>query len=376
MTASDSVGQIIRQSRTFLGTARRFVTNTRKRIGRAPKRRVSILISAAGYGNFGDDVILARWLRFYSDWDLILVCGSKIDSFVDRELAAGFPLDALDEKIIGQIETVASTYKKVCVHLTGGGFCNDKFGTAGNIFELIRRMSPRSITVGTGVSLYPISAQSEEIFNSLRFDHISFRDQYSREMYRGENAYLAGDDLIDAFARSPFHRKSSKDLYINIQNQFEIRNNIDGIARKLTKIIKHGAYRKVVVAELCHGDLDILDHMDRDRVIVSPYHQMMAGKLKIGANDDFIATRFHFRMLAEYSGSAGISIISDDYYNNKHEVGAKNVNFLKSRTRVMSIQKFITEEVSMPLKKSSMNWRRYFKRGERLWLRMLLLARR
>lgn len=335
-------------------------------------RRLTILISGAGYGNFGDDVILTRWLAFYASSDIVLVCGANIDSLVGSQLVCKIPLDSLDETSINQIDGIRGNYKRACIHLTGGGFCNDKFGSAANVFALIKRLSARALVIGTGVSFYPLSADSRESLNSIRFDHISFRDRFSRDVYRGRNAVLTGDDLIDAFEPARTDSKKPSDLYINIQNQFDILGSMGEIAQKLSKIIEASHYQRVFVTELCAGDLDILEYIDRERVVVVTRQEMMAGKLKIAPNDNFIATRFHFRMLAEYADSTGIAIIADDYYRNKHEIGADNVNFLRNRTRVRSIQSFIAEEASMPRKTFAMNWRRKLKCIERAWLKTLL----
>lgn len=338
----------------------------------ARTRPLVVIISAAGYENFGDDVILARWVKFYVGWDLALVSGANIDSLVDRELISRIPLDSLDDYKIGQIEGIARKYKKVCVHLTGGGFCNDKFGTAKNVITLIKRMPKNAVIVGTGVSFYPISAETIENLKLISFHHISFRDRFSKDIYNSGHAFLAGDDLIDSFESRPPARTTSRDLYINIQNQFDIEDNILAIADKVSHIIKMGGHRLVFFVELCPGDLDIIKYIDSERIIIVKREDVMAGNLRIDPNDNFIATRFHFRMLAEQSGSTGISIISDDYYRNKHEVGTSGVNFLKNRTHVMSIDEFISKEISMPPRDAAINWRRYLKRIEIVWLRVLI----
>lgn len=338
----------------------------------ARTRPLVVIISAAGYENFGDDVILARWVKFYIGWDLVLVSGAKIDSIVDRKLISIIPLDSLDDYRISQVEGIARKYKKICVHLTGGGFCNDKFGTAKNVITLIKRMPNNAIVVGTGVSFYPISVETIENLKLIAFHYISFRDRFSKNTYTGGHAFLTGDDLIDSFKYKPPVRTTSRNLYINIQNQFDIENNISAIANKISNIIKMGDYRLVSVIELCPGDLDIIKYIDREKIIVVKREDVMAGNIRIGSNDNFIATRFHFRMLAEYSGSTGISIISDDYYRNKHEVATSGVNFLKNRTHVMSIDEFIAKEISMPRREAAINWRRYLKRIEIAWLRVLI----
>lgn len=336
--------------------------------------RLAILISGAGYGNFGDDLILRRWLSFYAGWDVVLVCGANIDSLVDGHKARRIQLHSLDQTSISQIEGIRENYRKACIHLTGGGFCNDKFGSAANVFALIKRLSARALVIGTGVSFYPLFADSRESLNWIRFDHISFRDRYSQDVYMGRNAFLTADDLIDAFEPARTGPERPRDLYINIQNQFDILENMSKLAQKLTKIIGSGEYERVIVAELCAGDLDILEYIGGERVVVVTRQEVMNGQLKISPKDNFTATRFHFRMLAEYADSTGIAIIADDYYQNKHETGVDNVNFLRNRTRVRSVQSFIAEETLMPRKEFAMNWRRDLKCVERARLRTMLNA--
>lgn len=334
--------------------------------------RLAILISGAGYGNFGDDLILRRWLAFYADWDVVLVCGANIDSLVDGHMARRILLHSLNQTSINQIENIRQNYRKACIHLTGGGFCNDKFGSAAKVFELINRLSAQAIIIGTGVSFYPLSADNIEILNWIPFDHISFRDRFSRDVYVGRNSALTADDLIDAFESVHTDPEKPSDLYINIQNQFDIVGNIFRIAEKLMRIIGSDEYQRVFVTELCAGDLDILEHIGGARVVAVTRQEVMNGKLKITPNDKFIATRFHFRMLAEYADSTGIAIVADDYYQNKHEAGADNINFLRNRTRMHSIQSFIEEDISMPRKTFAKNWRRDLKCAERAWLKTLL----
>ncbi|MDD3370308.1 MAG: hypothetical protein PHE27_00635 [Alphaproteobacteria bacterium] len=300
-----------------------------------------VLICGAGHKNFGDELILSKWLDFYSDKKIFLVCGPapRLEGHVcvvGHEI-----LEQLDPAMTARIEAQAARYKNVLVHLAGGGYCNDKFHTAPKVFAFLKRMGERADIIGSGVSFYPLEEASRELLNEIDFKAISFRDAFSGALYKKPNACVGGDDLLSVFGKMSAPSKEGKNLYINVQNQFGIVGRLPAIAKRIAQYARDGRFDNVYLCELCPGDMDIESCLDIEGFKIVTREAMLAGAVVPSKNDFFIGTRFHFRMMMENSGARGVIILADDYYKNKHEVGSPSCNFVPGRSAVVSLTEFL-----------------------------------
>jgi hypothetical protein len=324
---------------------------------------VVVLISGAGYENYGDDAILSNWLDVYKNCDLILISGpaykghenaSIISHFLMHDLKSCEPqgIQKLFAKLkidaAQEIKKLIANYEYAIVHIVGGGFCNDKFGTAPKIFRLLKELSPVASLVGTGISFVPLSGESLEELKKLKFKYISFRDRISEYGCFGGFFPILCDDLLPEMAsREALTPASEKTLFLNIQNQFGACGQIKNIAKKIKTIISQNDYKSVVLCELCTGDLDIRTYLDDVQIMSRA--EVYKGSLQPKQGDHFVGTRFHFRMLMEYAGATGIVIVVDnDYYSNKHEIDGQHTNFMSGCSVVKSISDFIQSDAVFP----------------------------
>ena len=313
-----------------------------------------ILISGAGYENFGDDVILSKWATAYRRFDIFLVCGKSIEQHKHLAIKKHFLLHSLNAENADEIIKLALNYKNVLVHLTGGGFCNDKFDTAPKIFSLLFRLQAFATVIGTGLSFYPLSNDSKLMLRGIFFKYLSFRDIYSKQSYGRTSSPFIGDDLLPVFTPATQSRPG-KALFINIQNQFDLVERLSLVAQRICEIVAEGNYSLVVLCELCTGDLDILDFLHIDGLKVYRRCDFLAGDVKPAKGDVFIGTRFHFRLLMENAGATGFYIIADNYYSNKHETNGLPWNFVTGRSILMSAEDFIAERYCFPDRSKKIN---------------------
>jgi hypothetical protein len=334
-----------------------------------------ILISGAGYENFGDDVILSKWITVYRNYDMLLICGEHIEQHKCLGIKKHVPLHLLDSGSVDEIKDLARNYRKVLIHITGGGFCNDKFGSAPKIFSLLFQLQEFAAVIGTGLSFYPLSHDSKLMLNGINFKYLSFRDFYSRQVYEGLCSPFYGDDLLPVFAPASLSR-GGKTLFVNIQNQFDLVGKLSLVAKRVCEIVAAGSYSSVVLCELCTGDLDVLNYLDIDGLKVAERCDFLAGNVKPANGDVFIGTRFHFRMLMENSGATGICIVADDYYSNKHEKTGPPCNFVPGRSVLMSVEEFVSAPFYFPdaVKKinAKINFRIIGKRIESIFIKKMM----
>lgn len=325
-------------------------------------RKVTLVVSGAGYGNYGDDVILSRWLTAYRGHELVLVAGPNLESHEGLRPLRHFLLhEVCHDEIMGYL---SSTGPLRAVHLLGGGYCTDTFGTAPPLFRLLENLQRLAPIIGTGVSFVPLGAASLEILQRIRFRYVSTRDRATYDHTRGDVRLMLGDDLLpfcaSRRASTPGRRPT---LYVNIQNQFDVAGMLGAVARKIGEAMDAGGYERVVCCELCPGDLDVCAHLPG--VTKLARRDVYAGTLQPRRGDNFIGTRFHFRMLMEHAGATGMAVLADSaYYANKHEAGAAAVNFLPGRTTVVSLHDFLSNPIAFPPFARSTSLRAFLKRLE------------
>jgi hypothetical protein len=161
---------------------------------------------------------------------------------------------------------------------------------------------------------------------------------------------------------------------------------LNDIAKKINDLIEDGVYSSIIFCELCSGDLDILKYFnfssqENKRVTIMRRSQILGDELKPHSGDNFIGTRFHFRMLMEYSGATGITLLSDEiYYLNKHKSNVE-CNFIFGRSRVLSISDFMISDIKLELLRlnlSSFKFQRYrifLKKIEKIIINLFLRLR-
>lgn len=315
------------------------------------------LISSAGHPNFGDEFIVASWLRFLARarpeaeiwldspnpgmaahlfrtlhprlratdtlWRLMAeVRGLEpdaADAHIDHRVAhLGTPrydLGLLDVREAGSL------------HVLGGGYMNALWPRQDRLLRAAARVSDISGAkiAATGQGLMPLAdpAWTQELVE--RFDHFAARDQATAEA-TGAEAGL--DDAFLGLGEVPGFgaggNGEAEEVWINIQSDVGSPEAIDAAVAAVRAALTSPEYadRPVRYLEGIPG----VDRIAFDRLAdligedgFVPFARLWREGFPARPGQTWLTTRFHFHLLAAASGAEGSAlVIHDDYYGVKH----------------------------------------------------------
>ncbi|MFW7354708.1 MAG: polysaccharide pyruvyl transferase family protein [Brucella sp.] len=312
------------------------------------------LVSAAGYPNYGDELILKNWVNYLLDkfqdaevWIDVpfptnvafyfpsrrirvtnvlwrLVTETKFDSLDEFALIVRERIEHLGSP---RIDKALLELREInIVHVVGGGYINGLWER--NIGVLCAAVALKQL-IGchlymTGAGLHPLVA-SADYMNHI-FDHFDYAEVRDEKSADGLNVKLGYDDAylsLNAF-QAAFEGRETPTVMICIQ-----RDQVDDVffyraVKAIEERVKHYRSKHVSV-----GYIEAIPGEDRTAYTI--LSQYIPEKLFFNAMDvinhglplkrfqRWYSTRFHHHLVASTYGCEGVALVSDDsYYDVKH----------------------------------------------------------
>lgn len=346
-------------------------------LGASRGRRVIYLVTTAGHPNYGDEIIVRRWLRLLArtepDADVwidtpapgpsaTLFAGEhprlratdtlyrlcwEAPSDKPRDVAE-FVRRALSEpgeapRWIPGIELLRTVD---VFHVVGGGYVNTIWPRHLGLVAAAGWMAEntRARVGATGLGLLPCTDDALDVWREAapRFDVLTVRDAASAELLSevGRPTQPAPDDVFLGGLAAAYESRArrSPDLMVCVQSDM-----YDGDPDRVTDYVRRvlqnwGAASTTVGFVECipRGDRRIYDAL-RDEIPHArfyPLWEILAEGLPARSGQRWISSRYHPHLLAAAAGAEGIALsLSDDYYGIKHAA----VTALGSGWRVASL---------------------------------------
>jgi polysaccharide pyruvyl transferase WcaK-like protein len=319
------------------------------------------LVASGGNPNYGDELIVASWLRFLAnvrpEATVWLDCpqpgtSSSLFSGIHPHFRSTNTLwrscfEAPDQSAQGVWDYVENLVthggspmydvglmtlgQANSVHLLGGGYVNgvwpDHVGLVSGMLATAKLSGCRLF--GTGLGLLPLpdnAAQLKDAFGT--FDSVSVRDEGSAAAIGVEVG------LDDVFLGLPYELERSrsseaqaraKDVMLCIQSDMTDEETFSRLRDKLRVVVEKalGKGQSVGYVEAIPGSdrrmFDALEGLIPEQNFV-PFVHVWRDGLPVRAGQSWYTTRFHPHMVAAASGATGVAIgILDDYYDVKHQ---------------------------------------------------------
>jgi len=321
-------------------------------------RELLYLVSPAGNPNFGDEAIVAGWLRFLArsrpDADVVLDCPNPVRaaallagihpnlSVTDALWRACFERPRADAEgswnhVRARVllrdrarfePELAHLYRARSIHLLGGGYLN---GLWAHQVGLVAGMTAaRQVTgatlFGTGLGLLPAFPDVSDARRALAsFDYLSCRDSSSALHF---GLRLGVDDIFLGLRTgiTPFNhsRDDAKDVMVSVQSDLVDPDWTDAVAARLADRLRRylDEGRSVGYVEAFPGsDREMFDRLGgliAEEDFVS-FDMLWRKGLPMRAGQEWFTSRFHLHLAAAAAGAAGVALgVRPGYYDIKH----------------------------------------------------------
>lgn len=331
-------------------------------LGSTRSRRTIYLVSTAGHPNYGDEVILRRWLRLLARtepdadvWvdspapgptatlfagehprlrttDTIYRLAWEAPEEKARD-AAEFVRLALDEpgeapRWIPGIELLRTVD---VFHVVGGGYVNTIWPRHLGVVAAASWVSrnTRARVGATGLGLLPCTDDALDVWREAapRFDVLTVRDSASAELLTGlgRPTEPSPDDVFLGGLRSTYRPRAdrSPDLMVCVQSDMYTGPYEPVIDLVRTVLRDWGAASRSVGFVECipRGDRVVYDALREElpHARFYPLWEVLADGFPARPGQRWISSRYHPHILAASAGAEGVALsLSDDYYGVKH----------------------------------------------------------
>jgi polysaccharide pyruvyl transferase WcaK-like protein len=318
-------------------------------------RPLYYLGAPAGFPNYGDELILAGWLRWLAE------TAPEADVWVDTHSPgpASVLLDGLHPRLrftdvlwrlCGEAPSddpweVASWVQAAVhnpgmaprwyygiellsradvVHLVGGGYINDVWprhvGVVAGAAAAVRRSGGRAAMTGQG--LLPVADGVAPLLRALadRFDIVDVRDEATATLL-GVNQGV--DDAFLALGPHCYSDEDAPEVLLCLQSDL-----LEVGAGKLAAAVLNMLRSWKVQPEQV-GIVEGIPRVDRDVYALFehelpgarfyPFPDVWNKGLPVSRQQTWISTRFHMHLVAAAAGASGVAIsVRPDYYATKH----------------------------------------------------------
>lgn len=308
------------------------------------------LISMAGFPNFGDELITARWLTYlaekHPDTDIWLdvrepgTASSLFKGLHPKLHVTNTIFRAMHEHIHGLNRSPAELVRDLgsprfdaglqeirnagTIHLLGGGFIHSIWPENTQICEAMRaaREISGATLVATGQGLMP---RVNENFEG--FSHVSVRDQPSATSLgvdRGfDDAYLIDPRTMPPRPASEFHTEELE-LFVCVQNDMlapgRFEEMIDFTRRQIEAFDiprERVRYVEAIPGDDYAGYDALRDYIADDGFI--PFHAFWVSNFQFAPRQVWLTTRFHHHLVGALYGARGVALNGQPgYYDVKH----------------------------------------------------------
>lgn len=317
-----------------------------RRRGR-PRERIH-LVSWAGFPNYGDELITARWLQFLArrrphaevwlDTRFPGMTAALFGGMHPGLVATDVVFRTLDAAVHHEQRPVGDLVRDLgsphfdllleelhqadTLHVLGGGWQNDRWAENSLVLDALRAVAEVSGArlLATGQGLMPAGPASFE-----SFEHVSVRDVPSAELLgipRGyDDAYLLGS----LPPRRPRPRPGAvEELVLCIQDDLQDEGAFDrniAYAREAVRTLgiprERVRYVEAIPGTDHPGYAALADLVAEDGFV--PFAGMWREGMEMGPHQLWISTRFHHHLVASLHGARGVALVGDTgYYDIKH----------------------------------------------------------
>ena len=318
------------------------------------------LVASGGNPNYGDELIVASWLRFLArvrpDATVWLDCpqpgtASALFGGIHPHLLVTNTLwrscaEAPNQTARGVWEHVdhvvthggtpmydvalITLARAESIHILGGGYINgvwpDHVGLVSGMIAAGKLNGSRLL--GSGLGLMPVPENGDQLKEALSsFTSISVRDTASAAMLGVEvgldDAFLGLPHELGR-SRSPIVASRAKDVMLCIQSDMIDEEIFTTLTDKLRVVVEAALDRGMSVGyvEAIPGSdrrmFEALDGLIPEENFV-PFVHVWNDGLPVRPGQSWYTSRFHPHMVAAASGASGVAIgILDNYYDIKH----------------------------------------------------------
>ena len=319
------------------------------------------LVASGGNPNYGDELIVAAWLRFLArvrpDAAVWLDCpqpgtASALFAGIHPGFRATNTLwracaEAPDQSAQGVWEHVGKIVahggtpmydvglmalgQADSIHLLGGGYVNgvwpDHVGLVAGM-AATRKLNGCRL-VGSGLGLMPLPENAERLAKTFAdFSAVSVRDDASAEFLGLEtgldDVFLGLLHELRRSADSERVQARAKDVMLCIQSDMTDEATFSRLRDKLRVVVENSLANGLSVGyvEAIPGSdrrmFDALEGLIPEENF-TPFTQVWSEGLPVRRGQQWYTSRFHPHMVAAAAGARGVAIgILDDYYDIKH----------------------------------------------------------
>lgn len=319
------------------------------------------LIGSSGNPNYGDELIVAAWLKFLArnrpEATVWLDCpqpgtASELLAGIHPRFHATDTLwrscaDAPVQSAEGVWEYVGNMVSNGgapmhgagfdtlaqadSIHLLGGGYVN---GVWPSHVGLVSGMSVAagqsgSRLIASGVGIMPPPDNAEHLRKTFaRFESVTARDDASADFLGlragPDDVFLGLPYELARSDRSPLVQSRAQDVMLCIQSDMSDEETFARLTDKLRVVVKESRARGLSIGyvEAIPGSdrrmFDALEGLIPEANFV-PFARVWGDGLPVRRGQHWYTTRFHPHMVAASAGAKGVAIgILDDYYDVKH----------------------------------------------------------
>lgn len=319
------------------------------------------LVASGGNPNYGDELIVASWLRFLArvrpDAAIWLDCpqpgtASALFAGIHPGLHTTNTLwracaEAPDQSAQGVWEHITNVVnhggtpmydvglitlgRADSIHLLGGGYVNgvwpDHVGLVAGM-AAVRKLNGCRL-LGSGLGLLPLPDNAEQLAKTFAdFTEVSVRDNASADflgLKTGvDDVFLGLLHELRRSAESPRVQSRAKDVMICIQSDMTDEHTFSRLRDRLQVVVENSLANGLSVGyvEAIPGSdrrmFDALGGIIPEENFV-PFTQTWSDGLPVRRGQQWYTSRFHPHMVAAAAGARGVAIgILDDYYDIKH----------------------------------------------------------
>lgn len=321
-----------------------------------PAQPLYYLVAPAAHPNYGDELIVAGWLRHLADvapdatvWvdthspgpaqvllgelhpqvrftDTLWRLCWEAPSDDPWEVAAWVRRAVNDPGLAPRWDRGIALLSRADVfHVLGGGYINQIWprhvGLLAGVAEVARKTGARSAATGLGVIPPPPGAAHLLRATAGEFDIIEVRDQASADLLG------VGLGVDDVFLGQPHLRADEEDQppEVMLCLQSDLLDIDMGVLASTVLRILHTwqiSPEQVGVVEAIPGVdrrvFDLIEHQIPGARFY-PFVEVWEHGLPVSAGQTWLSTRFHIHLIAAMFGAGGVAIpINTDFYGTKH----------------------------------------------------------